>query len=465
MLHVGQAGRSRCPRAQPAQHLARASPRQADRLHRPVRLGQVLARLRHDLRRGPAPLRRVAVGLRPPVPGPDGQARRRLHRGPVAGHLDRPEVGVAQPPLDGRHHHRDLRLPAAALRPDRRAALPRRRHRRPAPDARSRSSTASWSCPTAPASRCWRRSCGAARASTRACSRSWPARASPGSGSTARSTSSPTRPKLARYEQHTIEVVVDRLVKREGIERRLTDSLETALRLAEGVAEVQLVPREGEALRRGDRSPSPSTWPARRAACRSTSWPPATSRFNSPYGACPHCDGLGTRFEVDPELVVPDPDLSVDEGAITPWGGGAQRVLHPGARGGRRGLRLLHRHARGGSSRRRSRRSLLYGVGTKQVHVQYRNRYGRTRSYDTHYEGVMPYLQRRHSEAESRLGPREHRGLHARGALPGVRRGPAQAGVAGGHRRRPQHRRALRPVDPRGRPRPGRRSSCPSATT
>ncbi len=80
--------------------------------------------LRHDLRRGPAPLRRVAVGVRPPVPRPDGQARRRLHRGPVAGRLDRPEVHLAQPPLDGRHDHRGLRLPAAALRPGRAAALP-----------------------------------------------------------------------------------------------------------------------------------------------------------------------------------------------------------------------------------------------------------------------------------------------------------------------------------------------------
>ena len=77
--------------------------------------------LRHHLRRGPAPLRRVAQRLRPPVPGPDGQARRRLHRGAVAGHLDRPEVGLPQPPLHRRHHHRGLRLPAPALRPHRRA--------------------------------------------------------------------------------------------------------------------------------------------------------------------------------------------------------------------------------------------------------------------------------------------------------------------------------------------------------
>ena len=148
--------------------------------------GQVEPGLRHHLRRGPAALRRVAVVVRPAVPRPDGQARRRLHRGPVAGHLHRPEVGVAQPPLHRRHHHRGLRLPPPALRPHRRAPLPRARRAAGAPDARSRSSTAWPSCPTAPASRCWRRSCGAARASTRRCSRTCRPRVSSGPGSTAR---------------------------------------------------------------------------------------------------------------------------------------------------------------------------------------------------------------------------------------------------------------------------------------
>ena len=124
------------------QRRPRAAARPADRVHRPVGLGQVVARVRHDLRRGPAPLRRVAVGVRPAVPRPDGQARRRLHRGPVAGDLDRPEVGVAQPALDRRHDHRDLRLPAPALRPHRRAALPELRPGRSPARRRSRSSTA-----------------------------------------------------------------------------------------------------------------------------------------------------------------------------------------------------------------------------------------------------------------------------------------------------------------------------------
>ena len=146
-------------------------------------------------------------------------------------------------------------------------------------------------------------------------------------------------PKLARYEAHTIEVVVDRLVLRPGIERRLTDSLETALKLADGVAEVQIVPRErttssngagatdeigeGEAGEAGE--PEILTF-SQHLACPvcGTSYDelaPRNFSFNSPYGACPPCDGLGTRYEVDPELVVPNPDLSIDEGAVAPWAG------------------------------------------------------------------------------------------------------------------------------------------------
>src|SRR5690606_35187339 len=127
--------------------------------------------------------------------------------------------------------------------------------------------------------------------------------------------------RLARYEQHKIEIVVDRLVLREGIERRLTDSLETALRLADGVAEVEIVTREGE----HDEAAQPETLTfSQHLACPvcGTSYDepaPRNFSFNAPYGACERCDGLGTTFEVDPELVVPDPDASLSEGAIAPW--------------------------------------------------------------------------------------------------------------------------------------------------
>ena len=124
----------RRPRAQPEEHQRGAAARQADRVHRAVGLGQVVAGVRHDLRGGPATLRRVAQRVRPPVPRPDGQAGRRLHRGPVAGHLHRPEVGLPEPPLDGRHDHRGLRLPAPPVGPHRPAPLPRARRAAGAPE-------------------------------------------------------------------------------------------------------------------------------------------------------------------------------------------------------------------------------------------------------------------------------------------------------------------------------------------
>jgi excinuclease ABC subunit A len=210
------------------------------------------------------------------------------------------------------------------------------------------------------------------------------------------------RPKLARYEQHTIEVVVDRLVKRDGIERRLTDSLETALKLAEGVAEVQLVARDGE--------DNPADLPealtfSQHLACPLGDYSmeelaPRNFSFNSPYGACPHCAGLGTRYEVDPDLVVPDADLSIDAGAIAPWSGARGEYFHRvlTAVADTYGFKTATPF---GKLKKADQKVLLYGSGTKQVHVQYRNRYGRTRSYHTHYEGIVPYLQRRHSEAES----------------------------------------------------------------
>ena len=126
--------RPRSPRAQPEEHLARAAARQLIVFTGLSGLGEVLARLRHDLRRGPATLRRVALLLCPAVPRADGQAGRRLHRGSLAGHLDRPEVGLPQPPLHGRDGDGDLRLPAAPVRSHRPAALPELRTDRHPPE-------------------------------------------------------------------------------------------------------------------------------------------------------------------------------------------------------------------------------------------------------------------------------------------------------------------------------------------
>ncbi len=206
-------------------------------------------------------------------------------------------------------------------------------------------------------------------------------------------------PKLARYENHTIEVVVDRLVKREGIERRLTDSLETALRLAEGVAEVQLVARGGE-----EGGGEALTF-SQHLACNECGLSfeelaPRNFSFNSPWGACPTCSGLGWRYEVDPELVVPDPDLSLDEGAIAPWANAQsewyQRVLAS--------LADTYGFSTATPWKKLSKANqkvILHGTGPKKVEVSFRNRYGRVRTYATHYEGVIAHLTRRHGDTES----------------------------------------------------------------
>jgi excinuclease ABC subunit A len=204
--------------------------------------------------------------------------------------------------------------------------------------------------------------------------------------------------RLERYEQHTIEVVIDRLVRRSGIERRLTDSLETALRLAEGVAEVEIVPKEGE-------DAEETLTFSEHLACSHCGLSfdelaPRNFSFNSPYGACERCDGLGTRFEGDPELVVSDRDLSIREGAIAPWGGFRgdyfSRVVE--AVGKDYGFTLDTPWKK---LKKNEQKVVLHGSGGKQMLVQYKNRYGRARSYNTKYEGVIPWLERRHREAES----------------------------------------------------------------
>jgi excinuclease ABC subunit A len=211
--------------------------------------------------------------------------------------------------------------------------------------------------------------------------------------------------QLARYEQHTIEVVVDRLVRREGIERRLTDSLETALRLAEGVAEVEIVPREADTGGgEGEDGPETLTF-SEHLACNHCGisfeeLAPRNFSFNSPYGACERCDGLGTRFEVDPELVIPNDDLSLAGGAIAPWGGFHsryfERVLEGVAQEYDFDVNTPWKRLR-----KKDKQAVLHGTGDRSVHVQYSNRYGRRRSYHTAFEGVIPWLERRHSESES----------------------------------------------------------------
>src|SRR5712692_4811073 len=200
--------------------------------------------------------------------------------------------------------------------------------------------------------------------------------------------------RLDRYYKHTIEVVVDRLVAKADIRRRVADSIETALDLAEGLASIAVQVDGTEEIVNF----------SQKLACTYDGisfdeLAPRNFSFNSPYGACPTCDGLGTRLEVDAELVVPDPDLSIEEGAIAPWSSSRleywYRLLES--------LGEVYGFSTGTPWRKLSkeaREAILYG-SEKEVHITYRNRYGRTRSYYTTYEGVIPVVERRFAESES----------------------------------------------------------------
>ena len=200
--------------------------------------------------------------------------------------------------------------------------------------------------------------------------------------------------RLDRYYKHTIEIVVDRLVAKQGIRRRVADSIETALGLSEGMASLAI---------QTDGKEETVTF-SESLACTfdGISFPelaPRNFSFNSPYGACTTCDGLGIRLEIDPELVVPDKDLSLAEGALAPWAGSRleywPRVLEA--------LADVYGFSMDTPWRKLpadAREVLLYG-SDEEIYVRYRNRYGRTRSYYTTYEGVVPNQERRYEETDS----------------------------------------------------------------
>ncbi|WP_405162442.1 excinuclease ABC subunit UvrA [Nocardia sp. NBC_01499] len=206
-------------------------------------------------------------------------------------------------------------------------------------------------------------------------------------------------PKLKKQEKHDVEVVVDRLSVKTNSKQRLTDSIETALRLADGIVVLDFVDRDEHAHDRERRF-------SERLACPNghpldiEDLEPRSFSFNSPYGACPDCSGLGIRKEVDPDLVVPDPALSLNDGAIAPWSRGQTAEYF---------TRLLSGLAESvGFSMKtpwedlplKARKAVLEG-SSDQVHVSYTNRYGRKRSYYADFEGVMPFLQRRMESTES----------------------------------------------------------------
>ena len=205
-------------------------------------------------------------------------------------------------------------------------------------------------------------------------------------------------PTLEKKLKHSIEVVVDRLVAREGVQRRLTDSVETALQLAGGRVLVELVDADADDPGRERRFSEFRACPNDHELALDEI-EPRTFSFNAPYGACPECTGIGSRLEVDPDLVIPDEDATLAEGAVAPWAGTSSeyfgRVLSALAEELSFSMDVPWR-----ALPERARQAVLYGQNHK-VHVKYRNRWGRERQYSTGFEGVISFIERRHAETES----------------------------------------------------------------
>ncbi len=201
-------------------------------------------------------------------------------------------------------------------------------------------------------------------------------------------------PKLNKQQKHTIDVVVDRLQVKESMKQRLTESVEAALALADGLVIADFVDT-GESRRFSERLACPNDHPLAVDELE-----PRSFSFNAPFGACAECHGLGSRMEVDPELVVPDDTKTLREGAISVWTSANvaeyfERLLEALADELGFSLDVPYRDLADDV-----RDVLMYGRGTK-VHVRYKNRYGRERSYHTTFEGAVSNLQRRHAETES----------------------------------------------------------------
>ena len=203
-------------------------------------------------------------------------------------------------------------------------------------------------------------------------------------------------PKLKKQEKHTIEVVIDRLTAKAESKSRLTDSIETALRLGNGLVLLDFVDAKG---------PEKEHTYSEHLACHDCNLSfeelePRSFSFNSPFGACAECSGIGTKLEVDEDLIIPDDSISINEGAIAPWAGGQSSEYF---------LRLLEALA---SELKfsldnpwkklsvKAKDAIINGFDY-EVHVKYKNRYGRVRNYSTGFEGVVPFIHRRHSETDS----------------------------------------------------------------
>jgi excinuclease ABC subunit A len=202
---------------------------------------------------------------------------------------------------------------------------------------------------------------------------------------------------LDKKFKHDIAVVVDRLVMKAEVRKRLADSIETAVALADGLVEIELVDADSASERTltfSEKFACPVHGPSL------VELEPRIFSFNSPHGACPRCTGLGSQMEIDPELVVPDPTLSIGEGAIAPWAASASeyydQLIQAIAERYRVDLDVPWEDLT-----QSSRDFFLHGTNGDRVQVSYRNRFGRRRSYATNFEGIIPNLERRYRETDS----------------------------------------------------------------
>jgi excinuclease ABC subunit A len=202
---------------------------------------------------------------------------------------------------------------------------------------------------------------------------------------------------LDKRYKHDISIVVDRLVMRHDLRKRLADSIETAVAHADGMVDIEEIGADAEEAK--------VTTYSERFACLNcgTSMPelePRMFSFNSPHGACPRCTGLGSQMEIDPELIVPDPSLSLGEGAILPWSTSASNYYEQMTQAIAEKWEVdmdipwedLDEEVRD---------TFLYGTNGDKIYVSYKNRYGRKRSYMTRFEGIVNNLERRYKETDS----------------------------------------------------------------
>ncbi|MDX6353119.1 MAG: excinuclease subunit, partial [Streptomyces sp.] len=205
-------------------------------------------------------------------------------------------------------------------------------------------------------------------------------------------------PVLKKQEKHTIEVVIDRLTVKDSAKRRLTDSVETALGLSGGMVILDFVDLPEDDPQRERMFSEHLYCPYDDLSFEELE--PRSFSFNSPFGACPDCTGIGSRMEVDPELIVPDEQKSLAEGAIAPWTGGMSKGYFDRLVEGLSTELGFRTDIPFAGLPARARKALLYGHKS-EVRVAYKNRYGRERVYNAQFEGAIPFVKRRHQDSES----------------------------------------------------------------